>query len=1001
MIKKVLALDPGITSLGWALTEQNEKGEIVNLIDAGSIIFTSVKENKGGHFKNEKRRDRRSKRRNQFRSNRRMSKLENYLINHHFLSTKINELSDNTGLVQQIVGNPYELRKKALDEPLTNSELGWAIMHLAKRRGFLSSSKSLTAEEKRDQARADELSTLMLKNKCRTLGEYFNILFMSNKKIRGEKLKRQLIQDELSIILENQKQYNKAITENFISEVNEIIFNQRPLKIQKRISICKFESHGKIKKHTAAKYHPLSQQLIIWGVINNLKYTFNGGMIELTLKQKNIIFNLLWENKEITYKKIIKELKLNSDTNFNFQKNSNDKVQGNQLLNNFKLPTKKWFNSLSEIDKETLIVEVATITDTTGKALQKRLYQRWTTDLDIIDNLLLSSNKLPQGYTAFCLKSTKKILSYLKQGQIYSIAEKSAYPNFSIAKNTNIKLPPVTGITNGIVLKSCTQVRHLINALIEKYGEIDVIKIELARDLSKSKEQLSQININNFKNKKNNDEAKNYLIKNNININHNNIIKYKLWKENIDSDGLCESSYPEKNKKGKWIFPSINLSDLYGANSAYEIEHIIPKSISGDDSYSNKALCSHKINSLKGKQTPYDYYFEKGGQSLVDEIAKKSYKKFGKNKGQKFAISTQDYLNNNPIETRFLNDTRYISIFLKEYLQSVCKEEVVVSKGGFTAMIRQSLNFNALLGNDFVKNRGDHRHHMVDAFCTSIISPNILNTLDHMRKEDNKKTIKYIECENKLNSYIKNVKQDFLEHFNKVITSHEVETRLKGELEEETLYGHDKIILKNGAILEKLFNHKSFEDITKGKDAKQLLEDHKSYKISLPESLIKRLKSQNKIPKIYNGWKRIKSYYPELATTDSNGDIIGYRTVKDNNKIIGYKKTDSKAYTIVYKDYSNEAITKMNAVNNNKSDNILLKLYRGDLLQNEDGNIFKIYQLPKGQVTIHPVNLIKVEGRDAKKNDKLIPNSKVKLIKSLFEKENYKKIKVDILGHII
>jgi CRISPR-associated endonuclease Csn1 len=1003
--KKVLSLDPGITSIGWALTEQNTKGELTKFIDGGSRIFQSVKEAKGNTFKNEKRRNKRLARRNKCRSNRRMSKLENYLMRNNLLSIKVSELEDNTGLVQQIIGNPYELRKKAIDEPLTANQLGWAIMHLAKRRGFLSSSKSLTNDEKKEQARADELALNMKEDKCRTLGEYFSNRHEKGERVRGEKLKRQLVQDELALMLDKQKENNSILTEVFIKEINEIIFNQRPLKVQKRISVCKFESFGEIKKYTAAKYHPLSQQFIIWGFINNLKYNDNttGGMKELLLGQKNTIFKLLWENKEITYKRVIKDLKLNIDTTFNFQKDEKDKIQGNQLLTYLKAPVKKWFNDLSEEDKINLVQDLSTINDLTGFALKKRLYNRWTKDEVIMDNLMLTSDKLPQGYTSLCMKATRKVLPFLQQGHMYYHAEKLAYPKFAISNTKIAKLPPVEGITNGVVLKSCTQVRHLINTLIDTYGEIDIIKIELARDLSKSSKQISEINSKNRKNKELNDEARDYLVKNDIDTNHDNITKYKLWKESINKDGVCESCYPEKDSSRNWFFPSINLSNLYGANATYEIEHIIPKSISGDDSYSNKSLCKGKTNAQKGNQTPYDFYFQKGGQTLIDMIAKNAYSKLGKFKGSKFVISTTNYLNDNPIQKRFLNDTRYLSVFLKEYLQPVCKEEIVVSKGGFTAIIRRSLNLNKLLGNEFNKNRGDHRHHMVDAFCTSLISPRVLNIIDNMRKEVNRKTQQYIFNENKLKSFVVNVEKDFKEHFEKVITSHEVESKLKGELEEETLYGHEKITLEDGSILEKFFNHKSYEDITGGKSAEQLLEEHDKYKIELPKGLKKYLENNNKLPDIFSGWKRIKSYYNELAVRDSNEDIKGFRTVRDKKgNVQGYKKTDSKAYTIIYNDYTSEAVTKMEeAVNKPTFNNILFKLYRGDLLQSPEGDIYKIYQLPKGKVAIHPVNEVRIQDRDLKN----YPNGKINARKSsinvVFNKEKMDKTKVNIVGHII
>ncbi|SQA14490.1 Uncharacterized protein conserved in bacteria [Streptobacillus moniliformis] len=38
-MKYILGLDLGVASIGWAVTEINEKGEPVGLIDANSVIF--------------------------------------------------------------------------------------------------------------------------------------------------------------------------------------------------------------------------------------------------------------------------------------------------------------------------------------------------------------------------------------------------------------------------------------------------------------------------------------------------------------------------------------------------------------------------------------------------------------------------------------------------------------------------------------------------------------------------------------------------------------------------------------------------------------------------------------------------------------------------------------------------------------------------------------------------------------------------------------------------
>lgn len=1055
-IKRVLALDPGVNSIGWVLTEQNLKGELTKFIDGGSRIFQSVKDSNTGVFKNEHRRNKRLIRRNKCRSNRRMSKLENYLIRNNLLSQKIIDFNNNSGLIQQIVGNPYNLRKKGLDEQLTSEELGWAIMHLAKRRGFLSSSKSFTDEEKKDQARADELALKIKESNCRTLGEYFSNLYEKNEKIRGVKLKRQLIQDELALILDNQKENNSIITENFIKDLNSIIFNQRPLKIQKRISLCKFESFGNIKKYTAAKYHPLSQQFIIWNFINNLKYNNNDSNVkDLTIEQKNIVFKLLWENKEITYKKVIKELDLDTNVQFNFQENEKDKIKGNQLLNYFNKSSLIWFNNLTENDKFDLIQDLSTINDLTGIALKKRLYNRWTKNEDLIENLILVSTKLPQGYTSLCVKSIRKILPFLKEGYKYYEAEKLAYPNFFKSNMKVSKLPKIEGISNGVVLKSCTQVRLLVNKIIDTYGDIDVIKIELARDLSKSSKQLSKIKLEQSKNKNLNTKAiegiENFNNKNEtkIDLSKENILKYKLWADGTDKDGIHVSCYPIL-ENGIWSFKTISLDDLFNSNSDFEIEHIIPKSISGDDSYSNKALCHHKINKEKGNRTPYDYYFQKGGQDIINLISKKVYKDFGKFKGGKFLISTQDYLNENQIQTRFLNDTSYVALFLKDYLQQVCKEQIIVSKGGFTSMIRSSLNLNKILGNEKIKNRLDHRHHMVDAFCISLISPNVLNILEKMRKEVNKKTQIYIDNEEKLKLHTSKVYSDFIKHFNEVITSHEVEMKVKGEIEEETLYGYEEIVRKDGCKIGKLFVHKSYEFVVEKKNkkkennenndntiidennnssknkktkeyksAKELLDEHNNNIIKLPKGLKKYLEKYDKLPDIYSGWKRIKCYYQISGIKDCNGNILGYRTVFDKNKnIIGYKKAVSKAYAVVNSDYSVELISKLNELRNRpKFDNILFKLYRGDLLQSPEGIVFKIYNFIErnNYFSIHPVNEIAIESRSTKKYEYSIYNKETKFMEykepnknclsksigNFIKKEKYNKIMVNIIGKII
>lgn len=203
------------------------------------------------------------------------------------------------------------------------------------------------------------------------------------------------------------------------------------------------------------------------------------------------------------------------------------------------------------------------------------------------------------------------------------------------------------------------------------------------------------------------------------------------------------------------------------------------------------------------------------------------------------------------------------------------------------------------------------------------------------------------------------------------------------------------------------------------KSAKELLDEHNNNIIKLPKGLKKYLEKYDKLPDIYSGWKRIKCYYQISGIKDCNGNILGYRTVFDKNKnIIGYKKAVSKAYAVVNSDYSVELISKLNELRNRpKFDNILFKLYRGDLLQSPEGIVFKIYNFIErnNYFSIHPVNEIAIESRSTKKYEYSIYNKETKFMEykepnknclsksigNFIKKEKYNKIMVNIIGKII
>lgn len=161
MLKRILGIDTGTNSLGWAVVEKNESGEY-SLLHKGSLIFEEgVKIEKGiESSRASERTEQRASRKHYFR--RRLRKIEvlKVLVKYGwcpFLSDEDLKLWHNKKIYplnesflnwqrtdEQTSKNPYFFRHLCLNEALDLSTekgrfiLGRALYHLAQRRGFKS-----------------------------------------------------------------------------------------------------------------------------------------------------------------------------------------------------------------------------------------------------------------------------------------------------------------------------------------------------------------------------------------------------------------------------------------------------------------------------------------------------------------------------------------------------------------------------------------------------------------------------------------------------------------------------------------------------------------------------------------------------------------------------------------------------------------------------------------------------------------------------------------------
>jgi len=750
--QKILGLDLGSNSIGWALLGA-DNGKPNKIIDLGSRIFIKAVEDKTPTPKNVKRRDARLARRVVQRRARRKQRMLNYLIKLGLLPKELQGHAQPEILLNSL-GDPYQLRAKGLDHPLSPHEMGRVLLHLVQRRGFLSNRKTLLGdmvddpdvleilaeredEEDNSSERAkeetafkkdiSELRTIIQTARYRTLGEYLASLdhhdCKRNRSREGGHLRtdRQMYRDELDLIWRQQKNSNSILGPDVKKEIEHIIFHQRPIRLRSdRIGKCSLEpqrNRARIARLESQRFRYLQD-------INHLKYfnSYRDEWIPLNQDDRKKLVELLERKANPTFKTDVRNvLGLDKKTEFNLD-NENKKLKGNITACEIRTVYPEWDN-LDAKKQDALVEDLLTIQK--KSVLKKRLVTCWNIDKRIAINLCML--EFEPGHSNHSAKAINKLLPFLGQGQRYDEARVSAgygYKVKDIDVVERLGMPPE--IANPIVQKALHELRRLINAIIAEYGKPDIIRIEMARDLEmntkKYKAFEKQQKLNTLANDKAIDEYRTVGIKNpHLHLgkypDKTDKIKYRLW---VDQDKHCAYS-------NKPIMPAALFS------AEIEIDHILPYSESLDDSYMNKVVCFAGENRYKAKRTPIDAF---GGDNAKWEQITQSVNRWPKglkSKRDRFYQTDTDAKKRDFINSQ-LNDTRYISKVALGYLAQL-GADITTCKGATTSWVRHQWGLNNLIGEDNQKDRSDHRHHAIDAVVIACIDRFFYKTLVGLAKD--------------------------------------------------------------------------------------------------------------------------------------------------------------------------------------------------------------------------------------------------------------------------
>ena len=846
-LKYRLGLDLGTNSIGWCMLRLNNNVEPVAVIKAGVRIFHDGRTNDKVPLA-VKRRNARSARRN---LDRKISRRKHLLIS----LVKYGLLPENESERKALsIFNPYELRCKAVNEKIELHEIGRALMHLSKRRGFKSNRKvDKESDSGKIKPAIERLKRKMEEQNKKTVGEYFYSLLENGKSVRARLgkidgkegyeiyLDRSLIEEEYNIIMEEQQKYHKELTDDVIKELFHIIFYQRPLKKQV-IGKCSLTGED-IKLHKA---HVLAQNFILLQKINDLR-VYDESLYEyreLTPNEKAVLKAELQNKKELTYNKVRNILKkiFSNVTYGQFSHESiDDKIAGNKtnaIMSHKDILGDKWDN-FSDDDKFNIIDML--FSNESNDEVKEKYRNNFNLSDEEINNILDKAiYKLDTGYLRYGKKAVVRLNEIMDKENI-GLFNAIIHSGFSIQENNEVSEyleyygkilqnsvvdPQINNpkndeekygkISNPTVHIALNQLRKLVNELIELYGKPEQIVIELARDLKNGKAAKLKHIKQNKENQKINDDVRKKIEEFKAKNDKNTRDKVKLW---------IELGNDELSRKCVYTGKTISLAELFSDD--VQIEHIVPYSRSLDDSFNNKTLSYRIANYYKGNKTPYEAFHKNKDGFNYDEILERA-KIFNKSKFDRFTKDAMDIYNRDGKDfiARQLSDTQYISRISLKYLKSLYPKEKHSSlwtiPGQLTAMIRGKLGLNNLLSENSEKNRNDHRHHAVDAFVVAITTRSFLQKIStaannmedlyNMNENSNRRRIL-----DKMPEPFTNYRKSLELAVNNIKTSHKADRSISGCLHEDTAYGlvkdNDKYNVAVRWTLDKFKDNKQYEII--------------------------------------------------------------------------------------------------------------------------------------------------------------------------------------------
>lgn len=838
----VLGIDLGTATLGWSILDSAEQ----RIVDAGVWTFNSPETDKEKTPTNQIRQQARSMRRVIKRRRQRMNQTRDLLVRHGLLTHSGKDvIAEQSALTK---ASPWLLRTEGLSRKLTGEELAVCLYHIGKHRGFQSNRKG------GDNAAAGEDQKALKAMKglgnqiagYRTFGEaLFKDPELSKHRRNtpnnyGRTPRRDWLRQEVALIFAQQRQFGSDFaTTELETDFSTLAFTQRPLQDQAdRVRDCPFE-HGEKR---SSKHAPSFEKFRFLSKLVHLRL-YMRGMDDWAFSPEDIqtLEAKFGTVAKFTYKMVRDVLDLDPNVRFRGvakEDESNDvatrksgSAVGTRALRSALGPL---FDGLrpEQLDAAMFAIAFHETNDSVAAALSKLGLPQPAMDAL---NAAVAKNEFKdvKGAAHVSAKACRAIILGLRAGVVYSDAcEMAGYDHSAPDASPLAQLkkqvaglspseirrhfsalmsdPKQTLIGSPVARKALTEAVKQFLALVNDHPALKgrlpgKVHVELARDVGKSATERNDI--------KNGIEKRNRTL-------DKAAIDFEAtfgWAPRRGTqDLLAFELAQEQGWKCLYTGEPIDPKRLFDGQT-YQVDHILPWSRFGDDSFVNLTLCLARANQAKKHRTPYEWAMAgEAGAPDLDlflarvETCKEMRGRKKRNYTLKNAAEVEDLF-----RSRNLNDTRWAC---KLYLQSLQlfypsdedARRLYARPGSLTSKARKAWGLERLKKDADGNRLEDDRHHALDAITVAAMSESMLQALTHAHQqaEDAGAARPF----SRFDAPWPEFREQAIAMLREILVARAEERRVSGQVHLETIRGFDE---DNEIVFERLSPEKLLDQVKK------------------------------------------------------------------------------------------------------------------------------------------------------------------------------------------